>query len=157
MEVVSQAIRLVYESSCRLKVPKDKQDAAWWSRELQEQRAESRRAFNRANFTKNKQYWKAHADLSISISTAFYRHRKKLGWEDYCEEIESSPEAARHNRLLAGKPGGLLKAVGLPNEEYAELEMKGLKLLLETLYPGFREEEEETRPSNKNRRATKTS
>ena len=63
MELVGQAIRLAYESSCNLKVPKGKHSAPWWSRELQEQRAEVRRAFNRANFTKKEQDWEAQADL----------------------------------------------------------------------------------------------
>ena len=63
VELVGQAIRLAYESRCSLKVPKGKQGAPWRSRELQEQRAEVIRAFNSANFTKNEQDWKAHADL----------------------------------------------------------------------------------------------
>ena len=70
------------------------------------------------------------------------------------KKIESYPEAARLNRIFAGKPGGWLEAVQLPNEEYAKSEEECLKILLETHYPGFKEEEEGTRPS-KNRRATK--
>ena len=37
VEVVGQEIRLAYESSCSLKVPKGKQGALWWLQELQEQ------------------------------------------------------------------------------------------------------------------------
>ena len=88
VELVGQAIRLAYESSGNLKVPKGKQSAPWWSRELQKQRAEVRRAFNRANFTKNEQDWKAHADFQRRYKYSVLAAQKK-GWENYCEEIES--------------------------------------------------------------------
>ena len=55
VELVGQARRLTYESSCNLKVPECKQSAFWWSRERQEQRAEVRMTFNMANFTENEQ------------------------------------------------------------------------------------------------------
>ena len=48
-----------------------------------------------------------------------------------------------------------MEAVRLPNGEYAESEEELLKLLLESHYLGFREEEEKTR--HRNRRATNTS
>ena len=51
VELVGQAIRLAYQSSCSLKVPKGKQGTPWWSQELQRQHAEVRRDFYRSNFT----------------------------------------------------------------------------------------------------------
>ena len=139
MELVGQAIRLAYESSCNLKMPKGKQRAPWWSRELQEQCAEARRTFNRADFTQNKQDWKAHANLQMCYKYSVLEAQKK-GREDYCEEKESYTEAARLNRILVGKPGGWLEAVRPPNGEYAKSEEESLKLLLETHYTGIQEE-----------------
>ena len=116
-----------------------------------------RRDFKRANFTKNEQNWKAHADLQRCYKYSVLAAQKK-GWEDYCGGIESYTEAARLNQILAGKPGGWLDAVRLLHGEYAESsEEESLKLLLETHYPGFWEEGEKTRPRNMNKRATKTS
>ena len=113
-----------------------------------------RRAFNRANFTKNEQDWKAPTDLQRGYKYSVHAAQKN-GWEDCCDGIKSYTEAARLNRILAGKPGGWLKAVRLPNGEYAESKEECLKLLLTTHYPGF--QEEETRPRNKNKRTTKAS
>ena len=139
---------MAYESSCSLKVSEGKQGAAWWSRELQKQCAKVRRAFNRGNFTKNEQDWKAPTDLQRGYKYSVHAAQKN-GWEDCCDGIKSYTEAARLNRILAGKPGGWLKAVRLPNGESEEE-----CLLLQT--PGFREEEE-TCPKNKKKRAMKTS
>ena len=100
---------------------------------------------------------KSHKDLQRCYKYTIYVAQKKR-WEDYCEGIESYPEAASLNQILAGKPGAWLKAVRLTNGEYAESAEECLKLLHETHYSGFREEEkEETRPRNKSKRDMKTS
>ena len=105
VELVGQAMKLAYESRCSLEVPKRKQGASGWSRELQEQRAEVRRAFNRANFTKNEQNRKAHADFRRCYKCSVVAAQKK-GRENFCERIQSYPEIARFNRIVEGKPGG---------------------------------------------------
>ena len=81
VQLVGQFIRLAYESICSLKVPKGKQEAPWWSRQLQEQCAEVKRAFNRANFTKNEQDWKTHVDVQRCYKYSVLVAQKK-GWED---------------------------------------------------------------------------
>ena len=53
--IVGQAIRLAFESSCTLKVPKGKQGAPWWSWELQGHRAGARWAFIKAHFSGDQQ------------------------------------------------------------------------------------------------------
>ena len=100
-----------------------------------------RRAFNKARFTGDQQDWAAHAEAQRRYKYEVLAAQKK-GWQDYCERIESYPEAARLNRIMSGKPGGWLEAIRLPNGEYAESEEECLKLLLQSHYPGFREETE---------------
>ena len=110
--------------------------------------------FNRAYFSGDQQDWNAHTELRRRYKYSVLAALKK-GWKDYCEGIESYSEAARLNRILAGKPGDWLESVRLPNGDYAEAAGECLKLLLKTRYPGFWEGEEETRP--RNRRTTRTS
>ena len=59
---------------------------------------------------------------------------------------------------MAGKPGGWLEAIRLPDGEYAESEEECLRFLLQTHYPGFREETgEEVAGGVPTRRADRTS
>ena len=108
VRIVGQAIRLAFESSCSLKVPKGNRGAPWWSRELQEQRARVRLAFKKANFSRDQQDWVAQADLQRQYNYSVRAAQKKV-WEDYCEGIKSYLKAARLNSILAGKPGGWLE------------------------------------------------
>ncbi|KMQ88925.1 lian-aa1 retrotransposon protein [Lasius niger] len=127
-----------YEASCPEKTVGSNRKISWWGPELQNLRAEARRAWNRARNMGRQSDWdlyrrsqKAYGD-SISVA-------KRRNWRGFCESMESFPEVSRLYRILARNPDSTPEAVRLPEGEMV-LGERCLVHLLETSFPSFSKE-----------------
>ncbi|CAB0038072.1 unnamed protein product [Trichogramma brassicae] len=129
---IRSAIMQAYEASCLTVKPKARaRGMPWWTQELQRQRAEVRKALNKARFTKldedEVKYKELQSQYKYSIAAA-----QKKAWRDFCENIEGGKEAARLSRLLAGWTTSWIEAIQKPGGgQYADSEEECLQLLLD--------------------------
>ncbi|CAB0039097.1 unnamed protein product [Trichogramma brassicae] len=128
---IRSAITQAYEASYMTVTPKARgRGMPWWTQELQRQRAEVRRALNKACFKNldvdEVKYKELQRPYKYSIAAA-----QKKAWRDFCENIESGKEAARLSRLLAGRTTSWIEAIQKPEGHYADSEEECLQLLLD--------------------------
>jgi ribonuclease HI len=129
---VNTCIVEAFHSSCKLTAGKAPRSTPWWNDHLEDLKRRTRRA---ANARKRKgdsgEYAKILTEYSKEIRKAKRAHYRK-----FCEEIESTPTAARLHKALGKDKGSTISTIRKPDGTYTEDEEERAKLLLKTHFPG---------------------
>nr|AMS38365.1 hypothetical protein [Bactrocera tryoni] len=86
-----------YHGSCPLKVPTDRRNCPWWSRKLADLRKKVRSLFNKAKRTG---VWEEYRSY-LTLYNKEIRSAKQASFRRFCENVTSTPEAARLHKALA--------------------------------------------------------
>ncbi|XP_037809859.1 uncharacterized protein LOC119602420 [Lucilia sericata] len=133
--------RTLREASCRMRQVPRKFRQPWWNPKLMQVRKECGKLFNKAKRDQNPLSWDDYRQ-SFNTFKRETRRAKKESWKRFCEELESTTEASRLRKVLSkdpGTPGFLMK----PDGNFTESSTETLELLMETHFPGCRDDENE--------------
>ncbi|XP_065368840.1 uncharacterized protein LOC135961270 [Calliphora vicina] len=141
VEFLSRSLREAYYASCRERQGPRKFRQQWWNPRLMQLRKECRKLFNKAKRDQDLLSWDDYRQ-SFNTFKRETRRAKKESWERFCEELENTTEASRLRKVLSkdpGTPGFLMK----PDGNFTESSTETLELLMETHFPGCRDDENE--------------
>ena len=130
------AILDAYEANCPLKRSRSSSKVPWWNNELSKLRLRTRKLFSKAKKSSSASRWEAFRSARREYSKAI-TSAKRLSWRNFCESIESLPEASRLSRILNSGGQLHLGCLKRPNGLYTENLTESLTLLMETHFPGF--------------------
>lgn len=97
VEEVNRAIVQAYESSCPISCQKDPKETPWWNKTLGELRSKVRKLFNKA---KRDGDWQTYT-MELTRYNMEIRRAKRNSFRVFCENIASTPAAARLHKALA--------------------------------------------------------
>lgn len=121
-----------FNENCPLQIRKSGTSISWWTADLDRQRKQVRKLFNRA---KSCGSWQAyHAGLT-KYSKAI-RKAKFQSWVKFTGELSGLKETARLCKIMASNPTPLIGSLKKSDNEYTESAGDTLDLLLETHFPG---------------------
>ncbi|KAJ2939962.1 hypothetical protein O0L34_g6668 [Tuta absoluta] len=146
---LNTALTEAFHKACPLKEICKGKGQTWWNKELRKKRKLARRALRTA--LKNKEdpagwnkYRSARNDMRNSC-----RHESKKGWQNFCEEINKTPQAARLMKTLA--KDNTCKLGSIRNEDDLITEPKTvLDIMMKTHFPDCTEYHEEETDYNMN-------
>ncbi|XP_072757485.1 uncharacterized protein [Anoplolepis gracilipes] len=133
---MKSAIIDAYEANSPLRRSQSSTTVPWWSKELTKLRLRTRRLFNKAKNSGSAACWEtfrsAQRKYNKPITSA-----ERQSWRNFCESMESLPEASRLNRILSSDSRLQMGCLKHPNGHYTENLTESLTLLMETHFPGF--------------------
>ncbi|XP_037816198.1 uncharacterized protein LOC119606701 [Lucilia sericata] len=141
VDYLSRTLREAYYASCRMRQVPRKFRQPWWNPKLMQLRKECRKLFHKAKRGQKPLSWDDYRQ-SFNTFKRETRRGKKESWKRFWEELESTTEASRLRKVLSkdpGTPGFLMK----PDGNFTESSTETLELLMETHFPGCRDDENE--------------
>lgn len=123
------AIGKAYEDSCPMVEVLNKK-TSWWTDELARLRRQTRWLFNRAKLNKD---WDAYYQSLKSYNKAI-RTAKRVGWRNFCQEVDKTSEASRLQKIIAKEPI-LLGTLKRPGGGFTESGKDTMEVLLQTHFP----------------------
>lgn len=129
---IQQSILLAYHKNCPLKERRSPRQVAWWNKELDVLKGNTRKLFNRA---KTYGEWDKYRE-SLTVYSKAIRLAKRQSWEKFCGEIENLPDRAKLTRILKKDESSRVSALKLPTGEYTTNEQGALEHLLSVHFPG---------------------
>ncbi|XP_065365334.1 uncharacterized protein LOC135958358 [Calliphora vicina] len=145
VDFLSRSLREAYYASCRERQGPRKFRQPWWNPRLMQLRKECRKLFNKAKRDQDLLSWDDYRQ-SFNTFKRETRRAKRASWERFCGELENTTEASRLRKVLSkdpGTPGFLMK----PDGNFTESSIETLELLMETHFPGCRDDENEVSAS----------
>ncbi|KMQ81651.1 lian-aa1 retrotransposon protein, partial [Lasius niger] len=137
-DFMCDAIRNSYEMNCPLKLKNASVKVSWWNKELSKLRLKARRLFNRARNINTPETWERYRDSQRVYRKAIVKARR-IGWRNFCTNIESAPEASRLCRILCKDNNQQWNCLKLPCGRFTESTKETLSHLMEVHFPGFQE------------------
>ena len=131
-EKLEEAIITSYHISCPQVKRTRKREVSWWNKELEQLRPETRKLYNRAKKTGE---W-AEYSKTLTDYNKMMRKAKRDSWRKLCEDVESTSEGARLQRLLAKDPINPVGTITKPNGEHTVNGKETMETLLQTHFPG---------------------
>ena len=135
LATVNTAIIQSFEKACPWRKVSGRTRTPGWTRELTTLHKRSNHAFHTAYKSRKTEDWESYKVVRREYKRSI-RKCKRDSWQTYCHNIESTPEAARLNRLLGRQSGTSLGLVKLPSGVWTETTEETLQHLLSVHFPG---------------------
>ena len=104
----------------------------WWSKDLEKMRRTLRKEFNKAKYSGR---WETYR-TSLTEYNKQLRQAKRDSWRKYCEELESVPDCARLQKVLAKEQGYTIDSLRNGDDEYTTTGKETLTELYRVHFPG---------------------
>ena len=104
----------------------------WWSERLTDMRRQVRRLFNKA---KRNNRWDDYR-LALTDYNKELRRSKRETWKRHCESIQTMPEAARLQRVMAKDVSNGIGLLKKHDGSFTETQKETLEYLLQVHFPG---------------------
>ncbi|XP_036345098.1 uncharacterized protein LOC118754331 [Rhagoletis pomonella] len=129
---LTKSLNECYITTCPESKPK--RHPRWWKADLRRLRIAARKAFNKAKFTKNAEDWDEYR-RNFNAFKKEIKKAKKVSWSKFCEDLETTTDAARLRRYLSKNPAppGFLKT---PGGGHTESSLETLEHLMNVHFPG---------------------
>ncbi|XP_055714430.1 uncharacterized protein LOC129808685 [Phlebotomus papatasi] len=121
-----------YHDSCPVKTRKTNRDMPWWNRELQLLRSKVRKLWNRSKKTND---W-AEYKTTLTRYNKELEKSKRRSWRNFTEDICSTTEAARLQKVLAKEPTIGPSSLENGPGNFTRDQKETNRLLLQTHFPG---------------------
>jgi len=135
-QCLTEAISDAYEANSPLRLKNNSTRLPWWNKGLSKLKAEVRKLFNKAKSSRVPAHWEAFRRSQRRYSKEIVKAKRKSWWE-FCEAIESAPEASRLCRILSSSQSPHLGCLKLPDGDYTNNTTETLKHLMEVHFPEF--------------------
>nr|CAI5845224.1 unnamed protein product [Callosobruchus analis] len=123
--------RTDWEKFRKESIKRTNKNSCWWNRKLETQRRNIRRLYNQCKRTGN---WDSYAKALTEYSKAVKEAKR-----NFCQDIESVPDCAKLQRVLARNPTSAMETVLKEDGSHTEDAEETLAILLSTHFPGSTE------------------
>ncbi|XP_062704013.1 uncharacterized protein LOC134286420 [Aedes albopictus] len=121
---ISNLILNAFNKSCTAK-------ERWWNNRLAKLRKKTRKMFN---WAKRTQQWGPYKE-SLTNYNKEIRRSKRINWRHTCESIETTPETARLQKILAKDHSNGLGTLKKENGTFTNSANETLELMMKTHFP----------------------
>jgi ribonuclease HI len=135
---LQQAVVLSYHQNCSESSARPQSSCPWWNRELDRQRKNIRRLFNRAKKTGDWEQYRAQRN----IYNRAVRETKAKSWRDHCDNTKDVSATAKLAKVMTRDRDCKLGSVRLPDGCYTKSGEGTLAEMLRVHFPDARRIEE---------------
>ena len=141
LDVVNTAVLKSFRIACPERRTSGRNKMPWWNHDLKVLRQRANRAFHKAYKSGLEQDWQSHRNARRCFKKEL-RRCKCESWQNFCSRIEGVQESSRINRILGRSPAGNLGMLCNPDGQWTTSSLEVYQHLLETHFPGSKNESE---------------